>query len=76
MYASENAGKVLTHTAVARLMRAIGRTGGWRGSAHAELPVASDWTSGELKIVAFVQARKSGRVLATVVVPVTPAKEP
>lgn len=66
----ENAGKVLTHAAVARSMRAIGQTSGPRGSAHAELPIASDWTPGELKIVAFVQARKSRRVLATAVVPV------
>jgi hypothetical protein len=66
----ENAGKVLTHTAVTRSMRAIGQTSGSRGSAHAELAVAADWVPGKLKIVAFVQARKSRRVLATTTVPV------
>lgn len=65
----ENAGKVLTHVAVARSMRAIGQASGSSGSARAVLPVAADWAHGQLKIVAFVQARKSRRVLATAVVP-------
>jgi hypothetical protein len=65
----KNAGKVLTHVAVARSMRAIGQTNGSTGTARADLAVASDWARGQLKVVAFVQARKSRRVLATAVVP-------
>lgn len=65
----ENAGKILTHVAVTRSMRAIGGMTGSAGGARAELQVAPAWKRDRLKIVAFVQARKGGRVVATSLAP-------
>jgi hypothetical protein len=73
----ENAGKALTHAAVVRSMTTIGQTKASDGTARARLKIASDWKRDRLKVVAFAQAHKSGRVLATsVVAPPLPAAKP
>jgi hypothetical protein len=59
----ENAGKVLTHAAVVRSMTALGPASG--GSAKTRVKLSPDWNRERLKVVAFVQERRSRRVLAT-----------
>jgi hypothetical protein len=61
----ENAGKVLTHAAVVRSMTTIGQAHAAESSAKTRIKVADDWKRDRLKVVAFVQERRSRRVLAT-----------
>ncbi|MBI3401544.1 MAG: DUF1223 domain-containing protein [Acidobacteria bacterium] len=62
----ENKGRVLTHAAVARYMATIGEaTAAGPASANADITIAPGWQRDRLKIVAFVQERKSRQVLAS-----------
>jgi hypothetical protein len=67
----ENHGKLLRHAAVVRSMTTIGEAAAAGGEARAEIPIASDWRRDNLKMVAFVQARKDRAVLASAAVPLT-----
>ena len=67
----ENNGKLLRHAAVVRSMTAIGEAAAAGGEARTEIPIASDWRRDNLKMVAFVQARKDRAVLASAAVPLT-----
>jgi hypothetical protein len=61
----ENHGRVLAHAAVVRSLGTIGEAVADRAStAHAEIPIASDWQRAQLKVVAFVQERRSRAILA------------
>jgi hypothetical protein len=65
----ENNGKILRHAAVVRSMTTIGEAAAGGGEARADIPIASDWQRENLKLVAFVQARKARTVLASAAVP-------
>jgi hypothetical protein len=60
----ENAGRTLRHTAVVRVLRQVGQiaagAAGWTG----EVPVPADVSWKKPRLVAFVQERKTRRVLA------------
>jgi hypothetical protein len=61
----ENRGRTLTHAAVARYMATIGDTvADGPSSAAADVTLAPDWQRDRLKIIAFVQERKSRQILA------------
>jgi hypothetical protein len=61
----ENKGRALTHAAVARYMATIGAAAAdGRSSASADIALVSDWQRDRLKVVAFVQERKSRHILA------------
>lgn len=71
----ENKGRTLTHAAVARCMATIGEvTSEGPTSASATIPVAADWKRDQLKVVAFVQERRSRRILASAAVPLKNAR--
>lgn len=72
----ENAGKVLTHAAVTRVMTTIGEAGVSGGSVRSRVKVAPDWKRERLRVVAFVQERQSRRVLATAAVAATKTSNP
>ncbi len=57
----ENAGRTLTHVRVVRELRRVGRVeqGAWSGDVELGAPAS------RLRLVAFVQERSSGRVLAS-----------
>jgi hypothetical protein len=61
----ENAGRQLTHAAVARLLTDAGRVEGPIGQARLHAKLGADWARDRLTVIAFVQARASRRVLAT-----------
>jgi hypothetical protein len=58
----ENAGKTLKHTAVVRALHTIGTAEGLRFDTTVELPIPA--ISSNLRVVAFVQDGKTGRILA------------
>ena len=60
----ENRGRTLTHAAVVRDLRTVGdATAG--AQVRTEFPLAGNWNREALSVVAFVQERRSRRVLAT-----------
>jgi len=61
----ENHGRVLTHAAVVRRLTTIGDASAPASSARAELVLEPDWQRDRLKIVAFVQERRSRTILAS-----------
>jgi hypothetical protein len=62
----ENKGRTLTHAAVVREMVTMGEAA--EGvDLRSEIKMASDWQRPQLKAVAFIQERKSRRILATAV---------
>jgi hypothetical protein len=67
----ENHGRVLTHAAVVRYLAAVGEAARDAPSTvGAEIPIAADWQRAQLKLVAFVQERRSRAILAAAAVPV------
>jgi hypothetical protein len=69
----ENHGRVLTHAAVVRRLQVVGEPlTAAGGSVDAELPLDASWRSDRLKVVAFVQERRSRAILASAAVPVPP----
>ena len=67
----ENHGRVLTHAAVVRYLAPAGEAARDAASTvHAEVPIAADWQRAQLKVVAFVQERRSRAILAAAVLPV------
>jgi hypothetical protein len=65
----ENQGRTLTHAAVVRRMQTVADVTAANLSARATIAVAADWRRENLKIVCFVQQRRSRRVLATAALP-------
>ena len=65
----ENHGRTLTHAAVVRYMATIGEAAGASGEARATVPIQADWRRDNLKVVAFVQARRGRTILASAAVP-------
>ena len=65
-------GSIDRTAAVVRSMATIGEAAAGGGEARAEIPISSDWRRENLKIVAFVQARKGRVVLASAAVPLAP----
>jgi hypothetical protein len=71
----ENRGRVLSHTAVVRQMLPIGEaTSSELSTARGEVSLAPDWRRHAIKVVAFVQQRRGGQVLASAVVPLENAR--
>jgi len=61
----ENHGRTLTHVAVVRQLLTIGEAVGASATAERQLTLAPDWNRDRLNIVAFVQQRRNGPVLAS-----------
>jgi hypothetical protein len=60
----ENAGHRLTHTAVVRWLRTIGKTrAGEAFTAEVHVPADPAWKVDNLRAVAFLQDRSSRRIL-------------
>jgi hypothetical protein len=69
----ENQGRSLTHAAVVREMHTVSDMTAADRSARTTIALAADWRRENLKIVSFVQQRRSRRVLATAVLPLEKA---
>jgi hypothetical protein len=68
----ENHGRTLTHAAVVRYLAAIGEAAAdAASSAHADVPLAREWQRDRLKVVAFVQERRTRTILASAVAPLS-----
>jgi hypothetical protein len=65
----ENQGRTLTHAAVVRELVTVGTVTAAGGPLRATVHVDEGWRRDALKIVAFVQHRRSRRVVATAVLP-------
>jgi hypothetical protein len=67
----ENSGETLRHAAVVRSCAAIGEAKAGR-ALDTKLEVATQWRRDALKVVAFVQEKKSRRILGAAAVSLTP----
>jgi hypothetical protein len=65
----ENKGRMLTHAAVVREMTTVGEVTNDGTAVRAELKIGQDWRRERMKVVAFIQKRKSRRILATASAP-------
>ena len=65
----ENHGRTLTHAAVVRAIQTVADVTAAGRTARATFPIAADWRRENVKIIGFVQERRSRRVIATAVVP-------
>lgn len=63
----ENQGRTLTHAAVVHKMQTVGAVTAPEYSGRATIDIASQWQRARVRLVAFVQERRSRRVLATAV---------
>ena len=54
-------------------MTTIGSVASREAVARSEVTLASDWQRANLKVVAFVQERASGHIVAAAAIPVSPA---
>jgi len=70
----ENHGRTLTHTAVVRTLAVVGEAAGRTAEARSTLAIDPAWKREELRIVAFVQERRGGAILASAMVPLEPAR--
>jgi len=61
----ENQGRTLTHAAVVHKMQTVGAVTVPEYSGRATIDIASQWQRARVRLVAFVQERRSRRVLAT-----------
>lgn len=70
----ENHGRVLSHVGVVRQLTKIGEVSDQgRATAHADLSFSPEWQRDRLKIVGFVQERRTRAILASAAVPVSQA---
>jgi hypothetical protein len=67
----ENKGRTLTHAAVVRELVTAGELSADGATIRAEIAVGQDWRREQLKVVAFVQERKSRRILAAATAPLS-----
>jgi hypothetical protein len=65
----ENKGRTLTHAAVVREMTTAGEVTDGGTAVRADMKIGQDWRRERMKVVAFVQERKSRRILATASAP-------
>jgi len=65
----ENQGRSLSHAAVARELVTAGAVTGDGAAAKVEIKLGPDWRPAHMRAVAFVQERRSRRVLATASAP-------
>lgn len=65
----ENHGRTLSHVAVVRQLLKIGDAAGSSATVEHEMAVAPDWQRDRLSVVAFVQQRRNGAVLASAMIP-------
>ena len=68
----ENHGRTLTHAAVVRQLTLIGEASGSSAGLEHAIALAPDWRREALHLVAFVQERRTGAVLAAASVPLVP----
>ena len=64
----ENHGRTLSHAPVVRYLATIGHVpddGSTTGSGEAAIPLASEWQSDHLSVVAFVQQSRGRAILAS-----------
>jgi len=61
----ENHGRTLTHTAVVRSLSAVGEATGRSAEAQTAITIDPSWKRGDVRIVAFVQERRGGAILAS-----------
>ena len=66
----ENRGRVLTHAAVVRHLAVVGEAIGSSATIARVLTLSPDWQREALHVVAFVQERRTGAVLAAATTPV------
>jgi len=69
----ENHGRTLTHTAVVRTLAVAGEAVGPAAEARTTLTIDPSWRRDELRIVAFVQERRGGAILASNAIRLEPA---
>ena len=69
----ENHGRTLTHTAVVRSLTAAGEATGPSAEARTTLAIDPAWRRDALRIVAFVQQRRGGAILAAGAIPFEPS---
>jgi hypothetical protein len=65
----ENKGRTLTHAAVVREMATAGEVTDEGAAVRTELRIGQDWRRERVKVVSFVQERRSRRILATASAP-------
>ena len=65
----ENRGHVLTHAAVVRQLSVVGEANGSSATVAQTLTLSPNWRREALHLVAFVQERRTGGVLAAATVP-------
>jgi hypothetical protein len=65
----ENKGRTLTHAAVVREMTTAGEATDDGAAVRAEFKLGQDWRRERVRVVAFVQERRSRRILATASAP-------
>jgi hypothetical protein len=68
----ENHGRTLSHVAVVRQLTTIGEAIGAAAVAERAIAIAPDWQRDRVNVVAFVQQRRNGAVLASTMVPLVP----
>ncbi len=72
----ENHGRTLTHTAVVRRLIAIGEATGRSAEARTTIAIDPTWKRDDLRIVAFVQERRGGAILAAGTTLLEPSRPP
>jgi hypothetical protein len=65
----ENHGRTLSHVAVVRRMTTVGEAVGAAAVAESAIVIPPDWQRDHINVVAFVQQRRNGAVLASAMVP-------
>jgi hypothetical protein len=70
--AGENRGRLLSHTAVVRHLAIGGEAVGASGVVESSVALAPEWRRDALQVVAFVQERRTGAVLAAAAAPLVP----
>ena len=68
----ENHGRTLTHAAVVRQLTLVGEATGSSAGLEQAIAIAPDWRRDALHVVAFVQERRTGAILAAASVPLVP----
>jgi hypothetical protein len=68
----ENHGRTLTHTAVVHRLITIGEAAGRSADARTTIAIDPAWKRDDIRIVAFVQERRGGAVLASATIPFEP----
>ena len=65
----ENKGRTLQHAAVVRELKAVGKPSHGNFDGAVDVPAHSDWNTGKLRAVVFVQDFHSGEILGAAAIP-------